>query len=374
MKVGNMLVRNRVITEAQLEEALKNQVIFGGKLGTNLIELGYITPDKLAEFLSRHKGVPAATVQDTWAIPPEVIALIPVETVKAHQVLPLSRERRKLTVAMVNPADLATIDKLGFMTGMNIVPVIIPELVLYGALERYYKIKRETRYIAIAKSMKRDPRSEPAEDLHEIKPPAPAPPPEQPAEEEYIEIPGDFDGFHKVDIPELPPAPAVEETAAGYDLTEMCAALAGAVTRDAIGEALTEYLRRRYFRAALFLPKEALITGWLAASADGYQPNFGDVRIEMALPSSFLQVIDTKNFVMGQLLSPTDYKAASAISSQDRPAILLPIVLMNRVVAILCVVDTLEGLTRGLAELQKIAVKAAMAFEILIMRNKIQMI
>jgi len=77
---------------------------------------------------------------------------------------------------------------------------------------------------------------------------------------------------------------------------------------------------------------------------------------------------------MGQLLSPTDLKAASAIGAKDNPAILLPIILMNRVVAIICVVDTLEKLTRSLNELQKIAMKSAMAFEILIMRNKIQMV
>ena len=99
-----------------------------------------------------------------------------------------------------------------------------------------------------------------------------------------------------------------------------------------------------------------------------------EMRVEMTEPSSFLKVIETKNFCMGQLLSPTDLKAASSMGAKDNPAILLPIVLMNRVVAILCVVDTLEKLTRSLTELQTIAKKSAMAFEILIMRNKIQIV
>jgi len=374
MKVGSMLVKHHVITEAQLEEALRNQVIFGGKIGTNLIELGYITADSLADYLSKNKGVPAVTSKDLESIPPDVIALLPADVVKKHQVIPISLEKKRLTIAMSDPADLATIDRLSFMTGMYINAVVIPELLLLMAMERYYKIRRETRYIAIAKDMRREPQSMEIEGLNEpLRAPA-KPVPEPPLVEEIIEIPGDFAGFHKVDIPELQEELEVAEPDKGYNITDLCNDLAGATTRDAIGEALMEYLRRRYFRSALFLPKDPFITGWLAAAEEGYLENFNEVKIEMTAPSSFLQVIESKNFCIGQLLSQTDLMAASAVGGKDQPAILLPIVLMNRVVAILCVVDSLEGLTRGLNELQKIAVKSAMAFEILIMRNKIQMI
>lgn len=375
MKVGSMLVKERIISESQLEEALRNQVIFGGKVGTNLIELGYITAELLSAALARHKGVPQAKSADLQSIPPEVIALITAEIAKKHQVIPLSLDKRRLTVAMADPADIGTIDRLSFITGMYINPVVIPELLLIMALERYYRIKRETRYIAIAKDMKRDPRAEEPQEINEIAPPSAAA--EQEYAEEFIEIP-EFDGFDKVDIPDAPEpekhVPTPEEIIEGYNLTDMCTALAGATSRDEIGAALMEYLRRRHFRAALFLPKEPTLTGWLAAEENGYVENFAEVRIEMAAPSSFLQVLESKSFRMGQLLSPTDLKAASAIGAKDNPAILLPIILMNRVVAVLCVVDTLEKLTRALNDLQKIAVKSAMAFEILIMRNKIQMI
>lgn len=376
MKLGNMLVKERIITEAQLEEALRNQVIFGGKVGTNLIELGYISAELLAEHLSRHKGVPQARPGELHSILPEVIALIPAETAKKHQVLPLRVDKKRLTVAMADPADLATIDKLSFMTGMYINPVVIPELLLIMALERYYKIRRETRYIAISKDMRREPRAEELPELNER--PAPTAAAENlPHEEEFIEIP-EFGGFDQEDMPEEPapekpqPTPAAIENT--FTITDMCNGLAFATSRDAIGEALMEYLRHRHFRAALFLPKEPMLTGWLAAEESGYVKSFADVRIELATPSSFLQVIESKNFCIGQLLSLTDLKAASAIGAMDKPSILLPIILMNRVVAILCVIDTLEKLTRSLNELQKIAMKSAIAFEILIMRNKIQMV
>jgi len=379
MKVGSVLVKQNIITEAQLEEALKNQVIFGGKIGTNLIELGYITADQLSEYLSKSKGVPAVTSKELQNIPPEVIATIPAELVKKHQLIPLSLEKKRLTVAMADPSDLAAIDKLAFFTGLYINPVVIPEILLITSMERYYKIKRATRYITIAKDMRRDPRDADNHEMNEI--PARQSTQEKktevPHEEEFIEIP-EFDGFDKVEIPEAPEPvktlPTPEEIVDEYNLTDMCNGLANATSREMIGEALMEYLRRRHFRCALFLPKEPTLTGWLAADGSGYVENFGEIRIDMAVPSSFLQVIESKNFCMGQLLSPTDLKAASAISAHDKPAILLPIILMNRVVAILCVIDSLEKLTRSLNELQKIAVKSAMAFEILIMRNKIQMV
>jgi type II secretion system (T2SS) protein E len=377
MKVGSMLVKERIITEAQLEEALKNQVIFGGKIGTNLIELGYLTADRLSEFLSKNKGVPYATAEELQNIPPQVIATISAELVKKHQVIPIALDKKRLTVAMADPSDLATIDRLAFITGCYINPVVIPEILLITSMERYYKIKRATRYIAIAKDMRRDPRDADNNEINEKSAPVPAQEkkPEEPKEEEFIEIP-EFNGFDKVEIPEAPEPEEVSplEEPDEYNITDMCSELANATSREMIGEALMEYLRRRHFRAALFLPKEPTLTGWLAAEESGYVDKFGEVRIEMAAPSSFLQVIETKNFCMGQLHNPTDLIAASAMGANDHPAILLPIVLMNRVVAILCVVDSLEKLTRSLNELQKIAMKSAMAFEILIMRNKIQMV
>lgn len=376
IKFGSMLVQERIISEAQLEEALRNQVIFGGKIGTNLVELGYITAEHLGAALSKHKGFPQVNPAELHSIPTDVIALITAETAKKYQALPLSLDKKRLTLAMADPCDLDVIDKLSFMTGMYINPVIIPELLLIMALEKYYKIKRETRYIAIARNMKRDPRAEESEEIDEISAPLSGQT-KKIEQEEFIEIP-EFDGFDKVEIPDAPEPeehiPTQEEIRDAYNLTDMCTALAGATSRDQIGEALMEYLRHRHFRAALFLPKEPTLTGWLAAEENGYVENFADVRIDLAVPSSFSQVIESKNFCMGQLLSPTDLKAASAIRAQDHPAILLPIVLMGRVVSILCVVDTLEKLTRALNELQKIAVKSAMAFEILIMRNKIQMV
>jgi len=373
MKVGSMLVQESIISEAQLEEALRNQVIFGGKIGTNLIELGYISSEQLAAALSRHKGFPQVNPSQLHYIPAEIIALITPETAKKHQVIPIALDKKRLTVAMSEPCDLDGIDKLSFMTGMYINPVVIPELLLIIALEKYYKIRRETRYISIAKDMRRDPRPVDSQELNDI--PAPSSKPQkQVEEEEFIEIP-EFDGFDNVEIPDAPEhVPTQDEIKEAYNLTDMCTALAGATSRDQIGAALMEYLRLRHFRTALFLPKEPTLTGWLAADASGYLDNFSEVRLDMQPPSSFLQVIEAKNFCMGQLLSPTDLKAASAIGVKDNPAILLPIILMNRVVAIICVVDTLEKLTRSLNELQKIAIKSAMAFEILIMRNKIQMV
>ncbi|HXC93521.1 MAG TPA: hypothetical protein VN652_05890, partial [Geobacteraceae bacterium] len=236
MKVGSMLVKERIITEAQLEEALKNQVIFGGKIGTNLIELGYMTTDRLSEFLSRHKGVPCVTAKELQDIPPQVIATISAELVSKHHVIPIALDKKRLTVAMADPSDLAAIDRIAFNTGFYINPVVIPEILLITSMERYYKIRRATRYIAIARDMRRDPRDADNNEINERTAPLPKQEkkPEEPTEEEFIEIP-EFNGFDKVEIPEAPepekPVPTPEEKADEYNLTDMCNGLANATSR-----------------------------------------------------------------------------------------------------------------------------------------------
>jgi len=150
IKLGEMLMEAGLLTRPQLEAALKNQVIFGGKLGTNLIELRYLTEDDLARFLSKKLELPCATSEQLSSIPPDIIELIPKEVADKYKVIPLGRERKRLTLAMLDPADLSVIDAISFVTGFYINPLIAPELRLAVALENYYGIKREVRYIQLS--------------------------------------------------------------------------------------------------------------------------------------------------------------------------------------------------------------------------------
>jgi hypothetical protein len=149
MKLGALLVREGVVSPEQLDEALKLQTLYGGRLGTNLVELGYIDVDVLAQWLSKQTGFPAATTAMLEATPSELLHLLPSDLAERYECFPLKKESRKLTVAMVNPADLAGTDALSFKTGLRIVPYVVPEVQIQLLLERRYGLKPNVRYIRL---------------------------------------------------------------------------------------------------------------------------------------------------------------------------------------------------------------------------------
>jgi hypothetical protein len=149
MKLGEALVKSALITREQLDQALKRQVQFGGRIGTNILELRYLDEAELAKFLSGFFKVPAAPFEVLNAIPDDVINLLTREIVDKYKVLPFRRERNRLHAAVLDPKNVKEIDNLCFLTGFDIVPYVITEMRLIFALEKYYGIKRDIRYISL---------------------------------------------------------------------------------------------------------------------------------------------------------------------------------------------------------------------------------
>jgi len=136
-RLGQMLVKANLITPEQLDAALKEQKVSGGRLGSILARLGYINEDAIAAFLSRQYGVPAVDLASV-KIDPAVIRLVPADVANKHLLIPLSRNGSTLTVAMANPSDIFAIDDIRFMTGYDVTPVVAPETAIRNALNRYY--------------------------------------------------------------------------------------------------------------------------------------------------------------------------------------------------------------------------------------------
>ena len=153
-KLGELLIRKNLLTQAQLEEALQAQVIFGGKLGTVLIEMGLITEDTLAEILAQLISIPCAKPGQLQNIPEDVIKIISAELAEKHKVMPVSVSGKKLTLAMAEPHKLQAIDEISFRTGYIIRPILALEVRLVFALENYYGIRRTMRYIAPPKQVR----------------------------------------------------------------------------------------------------------------------------------------------------------------------------------------------------------------------------
>jgi type IV pilus assembly protein PilB len=138
-RLGDLLVKEKIITHEQLDKALKTQRESGpnSRLGSTLVHLGFVSDEEVTNFLSRQYGVPAINLQ-YFEIDSSVVKLIPEETAKRYQILPLSRVGASLTIAMVDPTNVFAMDDIKFMTGFNIEPVVASESAIMEAIEKAY--------------------------------------------------------------------------------------------------------------------------------------------------------------------------------------------------------------------------------------------
>src|SRR5918911_339373 len=141
-KLGEILVRENLLSAQQLREALDYQRAHGGRLGFNLVKMGLVSDDMITAVLSRQYGVPSVNLE-LFDIEPSVIRLIPQEVAQKYSVLPLSRVGASLTLAMVDPTNVFAMDDIKFMTGLNIEPVVVSEASVQEAIAKYYASSRE---------------------------------------------------------------------------------------------------------------------------------------------------------------------------------------------------------------------------------------
>jgi type IV pilus assembly protein PilB len=141
-KLGEILVRENLISPQHLREALDYQREHGGRLGFNLVKLGLVSDDMITAVLSRQYGIPSVNL-DLFSIDPSVLSLIPQEVAQKHSVLPLSRVGATLTLAMVDPTNVFAMDDVKFMTGLNVEPVVVAEGSVQQAIAKYYGSSRE---------------------------------------------------------------------------------------------------------------------------------------------------------------------------------------------------------------------------------------
>ena len=137
VRLGEILVKENLITQDQLQKALEFQRANGGKLGSCLTKLGFITDDDITGVLSRQYGVPSINLK-YYEIDPNVIRLIPQDTALRYQVIPLSRVGSVLTIAMTDPTNVFAMDDVKFMTGFNVEPVVASESAIAEAISRFY--------------------------------------------------------------------------------------------------------------------------------------------------------------------------------------------------------------------------------------------
>lgn len=321
MKLGEMLVRDGRLTEAQLAQAVELQQRVGGRFGTVLFEMGVIDLDALTVYLGLELGIPIATGAMLERAKRAAVRLLTAEQAFRYKCVPLIVQDRQLIAAIDEPYDLDTLEALAQLTGYRVIPRVAAEVRIYYYIERYYGVTRPSRFRSLGDAPRGDqpPTSRlPAPPLPGLPPmsrkpvaaPAGAPVPvsgprygraaSRPPEEAYEdlrieagdmleELAADDDASaEQAPVTAAPaaalpaaPAPAPAPAAVAWTPIDAAAAqqaMAAAPDRGAIADALIAYAARLFDVAVLFIVRDNLAFGWRSSGA-GVDP----ARVECAL-------------------------------------------------------------------------------------------
>ncbi|MFY3744304.1 hypothetical protein ACOQFB_10370 [Anaeromyxobacter sp. Red801] len=146
-RLGELLLRAGACTPHAIRDALENQVIFGGRLGTNLLELGAVEEGALARALGQQHGVPA--LFGDVRLEPEAVAVLRAEVADRCDVVPFLLAGRRLAVLAVDPSDLRVLDEVAFAAGREVHALAAPEARVWALLRRAYGIERQLRGIEV---------------------------------------------------------------------------------------------------------------------------------------------------------------------------------------------------------------------------------
>lgn len=382
IKLGEMLLKEKIISAEQLDEALKIQMILGIKLGSSLIELGFVDEEKLSHFLGRKLGVPSIGKQELTSIPDEVLEKIPAALAEKYRVVPIQIKNRRIAVAMADPSDLQAIDELSFVTGLMVEPHIAPDIYISFALERHYGVKQDRRYMRVSGQRHGLARAKSEQQVAESIMPNEVMLTDQGVQEKTavaakndgellsIEFPDEFEGFGS-----LPDLPEEEPAISRYSIDKLSIDFASAGTRDDVADVFIKYLGQEFSSGAIMIVRGNSANGWRAVHSNKMVKEFDSLTIELDASSVLSTVIATSHFHMGPLNSNKSNKQLTDAlkSSPEQTHLIMPVIMLNKVVAIVIVLADMEALGKRLQELQKLVHKASLAFEMLILKNKILM-
>lgn len=359
----DMLLNAGLINRGQFEEALQNRVLYGGKIGTSLIELGFISEEELARFLGKQLGVPYVNPDQLLHIPPEIIDLLPREIALKYGAIPISLDKKRLSLVMADPADLQNLDEIGFITGYTIRPLITPEVRLVQALGIYYQTPVDFRYQQILDHIE-EHKTEAVEQIEE-----PVSEIIEPLEEDLLPA---EDILEEAEIVE---GEGWTERISRFAPSRLSMELSRAESREEIADLMINDLADRFERVALFIIRGGTAIGWKGVFLRKPLTAINELRIPLGEPSVLKTVADGAGLYLGPLTdTPMNQKLLEGLGD-GRPGtvFLAPLVISGRIVTILYA-DSWDNLGEQVPELQKLLAKAALAFEALICREKILML
>lgn len=307
MPILARILRDRgVVTERQLQEAIQHQVLYGGRLGTNLYELGFVTEERLQEALARAHGVPGLPV-DPRVIQPETVALVPKALAVKHKVFPYRLQGRTLTLLMVDPTDHTAVARVGYSLGFIVKTAVLPEFRMVQLLHDYYGVDEKWR----------------------------------------------FTDTHRPAAAREAPAPAVERTP--EELLE------AASTRDEVVEGALALCQRFFRRVVFFIVREPWCVGWSGAGEGMDRAAAASLKVALDQPSVFQAAARDRTVFIGRLgKGDEDQRLARALSKKaGTNAAVVPITVRGRVVNLIYGDNGAAGNLKGsmgelMVELQKV--------------------
>ena len=402
LRLGEILEQRGRVAHDQTLRALRNQKVLGGRLGTCLLEIDAVSEEELLAALSEIHGVPPATAEDLRNVPPEVLALIPQKVALRCLAVPFYASGSNVKVAVADARDLAIQDEINFVVGRRARWHVATDLRIHEALERYYGGELPPRFNKLLDRLNRakflwtrDEGEAPATETAElpswklpVEPPSPppvpapppaeptpaAPPPEPPATAEIAPA--------KPAIPERPGDDDTQDlTAAGprrgpLALADAEQLLLDPKDRDDVARTLLEFAATRVRRAIMLVVRKQEIAAWVW-SGDGLDgPRLAAWRAGLEEPSIFLALQKGAESFRGSLPPVPAHRellAAFQPPPEASELVALPLRVRGRLVAALLVEPAGAKLDDALfAELSRIAAKAAIAFELCIMRAKLK--
>jgi hypothetical protein len=357
--LGEILVKAGKIDEAQLASVLERQLTMGGRLGTNLIELGYVTEQELTDFLSKKLNFPSATIDDFKNIDPKVVKKVPAEVSKKYRMMPLRQEGNTLIVAMVDPTDFDAASELAFITSCMIRPCVATEARIQYAHETHYGILRQVRYVSVLDEERREKVDKTGGEGAKTPASRPSVQKERP------------------EVKQVPSPEALEEA-----LKIAKKELAQVISREDVTAVLLRNLSLLFDRTVFFVVNKEAIVGFETLKRQINQNAVRSLKIPLAEGSIFRETIERRELCYrspqgGEKAldsSPGNIRLIKALGGLSPFEVLVAPVIMrdNQVVALLYG-DNLSAprARNGLAFIEKLMTKASIALEILILQRKL---
>ena len=328
MKLGTLLLRNAAIGLTQLEAALRNQVLYGGRLGTNLVELGFVDLEVLSTYLGEMTGMPVATPTLLDGADRALLDKLGGDDAHRLRALPLGPfGEGTIAVAMVDPSDIGAREALAAALGARVAPHVVPELRALYYLEKHYGLSRLARFVRTARaSTASELVSEAAADDRRRSQPAAG----------MVMPPAFTLEPRRRRTTSQAPLPAGEATVLAYGAA--CERIDTATDRDQIADAFIDYAKGRCDALVVFLIRDGNAMGWR-----GYVSGAGPAKPleELSLPlggaSSLQSAHDAGQVFVGAAPAaarPVETQLWQALGATPEPVevVVVPVMVKQRAV------------------------------------------